>query len=217
MGKLIVIDGLDGSGKATQTAKLAEYLNSKGQAVKKVTFPNYDDTSSALVKMYLSGEISQDMNEVNSYASSSFYACDRYISYKKFWEKDYKSETTIVADRYVSSNLIHQMVKLDKSEWDEFTLWLYDLEFTKFKLPQPDIIIYLDMPPEVSKMLLSSRYDGDETKRDLHEQNFEYLVNCRDAALYVANKLEWEIINCSDGENPYSIDEIFEKIKDAIC
>lgn len=217
MGKLFVIDGLDGSGKATQTKLLFDYFSSIGKNALKITFPNYEEQSSALVKMYLSGEISNNPSDINAYACSSFYACDRYISFKKNWEKDYKTDSIIIADRYVSSNLIHQMVKLPPEQWDEFIDWLDDLEFNKFGLPKPDKIIYLDVLPSVSKRLITERYNGDEQKRDIHESDFLYLESCRNAALYVAKKLKWHIINCCENDTLFSREQIFEKIKEVVC
>lgn len=214
MGKLIVIDGLDGSGKATQTQMLLEYFKQCDLSAKSITFPNYESRSSELVKMYLGGEIAPTAQEVNAYASASFYACDRYISYITEWKKDYSGDTFILADRYVSSNAIHQMVKLPKAEWDDFLDWIYEYEYVKLGLPKEDKLIYLDMDPEVSRKLISSRYLGDELRRDLHEKDQRYLLSCREAAYYAAEKENWEIIRCDDGVTAYSIPEIFEKIKE---
>ena len=151
MGSLIVIDGLDGSGKATQTSLLYEELWGKGRDVKKISFPNYDDPSSALIKMYLGGELAENADGVNAFAASSFYAVDRYASFKRFWENDYHREGSIIlADRYVSSNAIHQMVKLPRDQWDSFLTWLADYEFEKLGLPRPDLVLYLDMDPDLS-------------------------------------------------------------------
>lgn len=216
MSKLIVIDGLDGSGKATQTDLVAKYLNQKGEPTKIITFPHYSSRSSELVKMYLAGEISKDPNDVNAYAAASFYAADRYISFTKSWHLDYEAGTTILCDRYVSSNLIHQMVKLDQKEWDTFIHWLHDYEFEKLGLPVPQLVIYLDMDPTVSQKLIENRYQGDTTKKDIHETNLEYLKACREAALYAARRLGWHVIHCSDGETPYTIEQISETIKQTI-
>lgn len=213
MGRLIVIDGLDGSGKATQTQALLEYLCRQNYPARAITFPNYNSRSSELVKMYLQGEIASTAQEVNAYASASFYACDRYISYRTEWESDYCEGKLILADRYVSSNAIHQMVKLPKSEWDRFLDWIYDYEYGRLGLPKENQLIYLDMDPTVSHKLLSSRYSGDESKRDLHEKDDTYLLRCREAAYYAAKKNHWDIVRCDNGEVPYSISEIFDIIK----
>lgn len=214
MGRLIVIDGLDGSGKATQTAKLLQHFNEQGKAAKAITFPNYQSRSSELVKMYLQGEISPNAYEVGAYAAASFYACDRYISYITEWKYDYQNNTIILADRYISSNAIHQMVKTPKAEWDDFLDWIFDYEYVRLGLPKEDKLIYLDMNPNVSHKLISGRYLGNEAKRDLHEKDREYLLRCREAAYYAAEKMKWDIIRCDDGQAPYTISEIFEKIKE---
>lgn len=214
--RLIVIDGLDGCGKSTQFEILVQRLKELGISCKSISFPEYDKTSSALVKMYLGGEISDTPDDVNAYAASSFYACDRYISYKLYWEKEYLSGDVILASRYVSSNAIHQMSKLDEEKWNEYLEWLEDYEYNRLGLPKPDKIIFLDMPPKVSKKLISSRYNGDESKRDIHEANFSYLESCRNSALYAAKKNNWEIIRCSSDEKPLSIDSIAEAIWNSV-
>lgn len=212
-GKLIVIDGLDGSGKETQAKRLVEELKKAGKTAKYIEFPNYSKPSCALVKQYLNGEISKNPADVNAYAASSFYSADRYISFKLDWSKDYKEYDFLVADRYVSSNAIYQMIKLPKEEWNSYLEWLYDFEFTKLALPCPDMVIYLDMLPEVSKKLISKRYNGDESKRDIHEQNFLFLQKCRESAMYSAEKSGWQIITCSTEKEPFTIDEIAQFIK----
>lgn len=207
-GKLIVLDGLDGSGKSTQFEIAAEKLKKQGIAVKAISFPDYSQPSSTLVKMYLNGEFSKNAADVNAYAASSFYAVDRYASYKLFWEENYKNGELILASRYVSSNLIHQMVKLKREEWDGFITWLCDYEYGKLALPQENKVIFLDMPIEISQRLLTARYSGDEGKKDIHEGNIAYLRSCREAALYAAEKLDWIVIPCSRGDAPRSIEDI---------
>lgn len=212
---LIVIDGLDGSGKSTQFDIIKDKL-SQEHTVKAISFPEYDKPSSALVKMYLSGEISENAADINAYAASSFYAVDRYVSYKKYWEKNYKNGELILASRYVTSNAIHQMSKLPESEWNSYLSWLEDYEYSKFGLPRPNCVIFLDMPIEISQKLMSERYKGDESKKDIHESNIAYLKTCRKTALYAAEKLGWNVIGCSDGEKPLPIDEITQKLIDVI-
>ena len=210
--KLVVIEGLDGSGKSTQFERIKDILSSSGKNVKGISFPDYNEESSALVKMYLNGEFSKNANDVNAYAASSFYAVDRYASYKKYWEQDYKNGAFILAARYVTSNCIYQMVKLNEDKWDKFINWLEDYEYEKLGLPKPDLVIFLDMPIEISQKLMSGRYEGDESKKDIHEANVRFLQDCREAAIYTAKKQGWKIVNCSDGENPLSVDEITTKI-----
>ena len=212
MGKLIVIDGLDGSGKSTQFELLKKILSDRGISVRAISFPEYDKPSSALVKMYLNGEFSNNAEDINAYAASSFYAVDRYASYKLYWENDYKSGSVILASRYVSSNAIHQMVKLPESEWDSYLKWLIDYEYNKMAIPKADKVIFLDMPVEISQKLLSKRYNGDENRKDIHESNIKYLHNCRKSALYAAKKLNWSVVTCSDGENALPTEVISKEI-----
>lgn len=208
---MLVIEGLDGSGKATQTKKLMERLEALGKEAVKVSFPNYEDDSSALVKMYLKGDLGQ-AEEVNAYAASLFYTVDRYATFKKAYEKDWKRGCTIVADRYTTSNMFHQCTKEPRENWDSYLSWLEDLEYEKVGLPRPTRVIYLDVEPAVSKTLLSKRYEGDEGKKDIHEANFNYLLRCREAALYAAEKFGWTVIRCSSGEGIRSVEDIHEEI-----
>ena len=212
MGRLIVIDGLDGSGKSTQLARLDVYLKKSGIRYKQICFPDYDQPSSALVKMYLAGEFGPQADAVNAYAASSFYAVDRYASFKKFWEADYDSDTLIVAARYTTSNAIHQMAKLPQTEWDAYLDWLEDYEYGRLALPRPDSVLFLDMPPAVSQQLLSHRYQGDESKKDLHERDAAYLRDCRRCARYAANQGGWRWIPCGNQDGPFAEADITEQI-----
>lgn len=215
-GKLIVIDGLDGCGKSTQLEIAENKLAETGNLAKTISFPDYSSQSSALVKMYLNGEFSENPDDINAYAASSFYAVDRYASFMKYWKDDYVSGKIILAARYVSSNAIHQMVKLDESQYDEYLKWLYDYEHQKLGLPYADKVVFLDMPIEISQKLLLKRYNGDESRKDIHEAHVNYLVKCRKSALYAAEKLGWMVIECSDGENPYSIETISKMVMEEI-
>lgn len=214
--KLVVIEGLDGSGKSTQFEIIDRYFTQNNIPHKSISFPDYTNPSSALVKMYLGGEFSKNAKDINAYAASSFYAVDRYASYKLYWEEAYKMGDLILASRYVTSNAIYQMVKCDKSEWNEYLDWLYDYEYSKLGLPIPDLVIFLDMPIEVSQKLLAKRYEGDESKKDIHEVDIEFLKSCREAALYTAKKQNWKIINCSDGKSPLPVNVITERILNEI-
>lgn len=212
MKKLMVIDGLDGCGKSTQLALLEKHLDTSEIPYKQISFPDYEQPSSALVKMYLNGDLGGSASAVNAYAASSFYAVDRYASYTRFWREEYERGTPIIAARYVTSNAIHQMTKLPKSEWDTFLEWLEDYEYNKLGLPRPNSVVFLDMPIEVSQRLMEQRYDGDNTKKDIHERDLSYLHQCRDAALYVADKKGWTVLPCSDGEFPLPIETIHQSL-----
>ncbi len=212
MGKLIVIEGLDGSGKATQAELLKRFILSKGKDVFSLDLPYYSDPSSTLVKMYLGGEMGDKPTDVGAYAASSFFAVDRFASYKKHWQKEYESDKITVANRYTTSNASHQMTKLCENQWDDYLQWLFDFEYNKMGIPAPDCVIFLEMPVEVSQRLLSKRYGGDENKKDVHERDTEYLSHCHKAALYAANKLGWEIIRCSRDGEPLTVEEISAEV-----
>lgn len=216
MRKLIIIEGLDGSGKSTQIKLLEEYLKSNEIIYKKIKLPDYDSPSSTLVKMYLGGEFGSSADDVNAYAAGAFYAVDRYASFNLGWKKDYESGTLIIADRYATSNSIYQMEKIEESKWDEYLEWSEDFEYNKLSIPRPDCVIYLDMPVEISQRLMTSRYNGDENKKDVHEVNVDFLNKCRKSALYTAEKQGWKVIECSNGKEPYSVDEIHKKIVDIV-
>lgn len=216
MRKLIIIEGLDGSGKSTQIELLEEYLKSNEIIYKKIKLPDYDSPSSTLVKMYLGGEFGSSADDVNAYAAGAFYAVDRYASFNLGWKKDYESGALIIADRYATSNSIYQMEKIEESKWDEYLEWSEDFEYNKLSIPRPDCVIYLDMPVEISQRLMTSRYNGDENKKDVHEVNVDFLNKCRKSALYTAEKQGWKVIECSNGKEPYSVDEIHKKIVDIV-
>ncbi len=200
-GKLIVIEGLDGSGKATQTAELRKVLEARGERVMQVSFPNYGSDAAKLLDDYLHGKFGNDPNDVNPYAASTFFAIDRYASYHLSWKQFYLEGGTVIADRYTTSNAVHQCAKLPKEQWDAFLDWLFTYEYQQLGLPRPDAVIYLRVDPEVSQKLMSGRYDGDEKKKDIHESNVPYLRSCRAAADYCAQKLGWRAVECiSDGK-----------------
>jgi dTMP kinase len=207
-GKLIVIDGLDGSGKSTQTARVFERLKRLHERVLLISYPDYAEESSALVRMYLNGEFSDNPADVNAYAASSFYAVDRYASYMKNWKRYYEEGYLILATRYVSSNAIHQMVKLPRENWPEYLTWLDDFEYGKLELPRPDTVIFLDMPRAVAERLIDRRGEP----RDIHERNTAYLRNCEETAHFAAQAQGWRIVPCAEGENPRDMEEITGEI-----
>lgn len=197
MGKLIIFEGLDGSGKGTQAALTAQKLRQRGVTLRQVTFPDYDSESSALVKMYLSGRFGQKPDDVNAYAASSFYAVDRFASYRTDWGAFYREGGLVLSDRYTTSNAVHQCSKLPPSQWDGFLNWLFDFEYKKIGIPEPDLVLYLAVDPEVSQKLLENRYHGDESKKDIQEKDREYMARSRAAAEYCARTLGWQRIECT--------------------
>ena len=212
-GKLIVIEGLDGSGKATQAQLLAKQLVGQGFAVREITFPDYASDSSALVKMYLAGQFGQHPDDVNAYATSSFYAVDRYASYKTDWGRFYEEGGIVIADRYTTSNAVHQCSKLPPEQWEEFLRWLFDYEFRLLGLPAPDGVIYLQVDPAVSQKLMTQRYHGDESKKDVHEKDTEYLARSRRAAEYCAQHLGWVTVHCTQGDAMRTIEDIQTEVQ----
>lgn len=204
MGILIAIDGVDASGKQTQTELLKKRLLDNGKDIKAVSFPAYDNPSSTLVKMYLNGDFGEKPSDVNAYATSVLFASDRFATYRTDWGEAYNNGTIILADRYVSSNLIHQASKIDnEEEKNKFLVWLDDLEYNVFGLPRPDVTIFLDMPPEYGARLMKDRFNksNGDSKKDIHESDFSYLEKSYNNAVYVAEKFGWKRISCvNDGE-----------------
>ena len=214
--KIIVIEGLDGSGKATQTALLAQKLSDRGIKVRRLEYPDYDSPSSSLVKMYLGGEFGSKPEDVNAYAASAFYAVDRAAGFLGDWKADYQSGTLFLCDRYCTSNIIYQMAKVSDAERDAFIEWQADFEYDKLGLPRPDAVIYLDVSPDVSQKLMEKRYGGYQSKKDLHESNLSFLLSCRKSALYAAEKCGWKIIDCCENGDIKPIDKISEEIEKAV-
>ncbi len=215
-GKLIVIEGLDGSGKATQAELLCQKLQQQGHKVKKVSFPDYESNSSALIKMYLAGEFGTDPASVNAYAASTFYAVDRYASFKKGWESFYNEGGIVVADRYTTSNAVHQCSKLPQDQWDGYLQWLFDFEYRLVGIPTPDTVVYLRVDPAVSQKLMTGRYQGDESKKDIHEKDLSYLARSRKAAEYCAEKLGWKTVSCVREGAMRTIEDIHQQILEIV-
>lgn len=215
-GQLIVIEGLDGSGKATQTKLLCTSLASKDIRVKRVSFPNYSSDSSALVRMYLNGEFGRNADDVNAYAASSFYAVDRYAGYKKDWRRFYESGGLVIADRYTTSNAIHQCAKLPKDEWGVFIDWLFTYEYKLLGLPKPDAVLFLKANIDMGQRLMSARYAGDDSKKDIHERDIGYLERSQEAALFCADSLGWHVIECIENGCMRSIDDIHTQVEELV-
>ena len=207
---IVNIEGTDGCGKKTQTDLLFNYLKEKGYKVKKISFPNYDSESSSLVKMYLRGDFGEN-NNLNGYQASMFYAVDRLATMININVEDYDF---VLFDRYVPSNMIHQSTRIkDQDELDRFLDWVVDLEFEKLNLPKPDKTLFLDVPINISMQLARERASlKNGQTQDILEQDSEHLINAYEKAKYVANKYNWITIDCSNGENIKSIDEIHKDI-----
>lgn len=215
MGKLIVIEGTDSSGKETQTKRLFEKLEEKGLKVKKISFPNYDSPACEPVKMYLAGAFGEDAMKVNPYPVSTMYAIDRYASFKTDWEKFYNEDGIIVTDRYVTSNMVHQASKIrDLDEKKKYLNWLEDLEYEKMGIPRPDLVIFLNMPTEMAVKLMAERKNKitGEEKKDIHERDKEYLKESHANACKIANIYNWKEIKCNDGDRIKTIEEIGEEV-----
>lgn len=212
-GKLIIIEAGDGCGKATQTKLLYDRLNQAGYKVKKVEYPDYESPACTPVKMYLQGEFGGHVDDVNAYAASVLFAVDRYASYRMKWKKDYEEGTIILADRYTTSNMVHQAVKIEDSKMrDEFLSWLWDIEFTKMGLPVPDKVIFLNMPPDISNKLIDNRAKKDNRKKDIHEQDKNYLEKCYEVYQEMANRYDWDIVECAKDNQLRTIEEIHEDV-----
>ena len=215
-GKLIIIEAGDGSGKATQTRKLYERLLAEGRKVHKVEFPDYEADGSMLVRMYLRGDFGGHAEDVNAYAASTFFAADRYASYRMKWQQYYEAGDIILADRYTTSNMVHQAVKLtDPEEREKFLAWLWDYEFNKLGLPVPDKVVFLDMEPEAADRLIAERAKV-TGQSDIHEKDKDYLHRCHEAYLELAKKYGWAKVKCSVGGNPLSIENIHAEVYRAV-
>lgn len=211
-GTLIVLEGTDGSGKSTQFARLKQRLEGQNRKFQSLKFPQYDEESSALIRMYLEGQFGAHPGDVNGYAASAFYAVDRYASYKKAWGHWYEQGGLVLADRYTTSNAIHQASKICPEERTEFLHWLYDFEYEKLGLPKPDLVLYLDMPTEATISLLRSREMETSSCADIHEQDAAYLAACRTAGRHAADVLGWYQVACVKDGFLRSIEEIHEEI-----
>ena len=215
-GKLFVFEGTDGSGKATQTELLCRYLERCAVPYRKLTFPRYGQPSAAMVQAYLDGQLGRAPGDVNAYAASLFYAVDRYASYKQDWGGFYESGGLVVADRYTTSNAVHQASKLPDGEREAYLDWLFDLEYRRLGLPQPDRVLYLDMPAAAAERMLRSREQATGTRADIHERDAAYLLRCRQNAREVVRRCGWQVIPCASGETPRTPEEIHSRVLEAL-
>ena len=219
MSKLIVLEGLDGAGKGTQTKILADRLTAEGRRVRTLEFPDYASDGSMLVRMYLSGRFGENPDDTGPYAASVFFAADRYASYASDWKKDAQREDTVIlANRYTTANAYHQLSKLPREDWDGFLDWLWDFEFVKLGLPRPDLVLLLDMPERVSSALVRKRSAETGAKTDIHERDGDYLRRSREAAAYAARREGWRVIRCAgeDADMPDPPEVIGERVYRAV-
>ncbi len=212
MGKLIVIEGTDGSGKSTQFKLLTQRLEAENKPFHRLVFPRYSEESSALIRLYLGGAFGTNPSDVNAYAASAFYAVDRYASYKQDWGQWYEDGGLIVSDRYTTSNAVHQASKEEGENQAAFLQWLYDFEYDKLGLPKPDLVIYLDVPTDFTEKLMRGREAATNTKADIHEQDLAYLATCRNTGRTAAGFYGWKIISCVENGQMRSIEDIHEEI-----
>ena len=212
MGKLIVIEGTDGSGKSTQFRLLTSRLEAAGHTFQKLVFPQYAEPSSALIRMYLGGEFGSKPSDVNAYAASAFYAVDRYASYKKVWGDWYENGGLIVSDRYTTSNAVHQTSKEPQEKQAEFLKWLYEFEYDRLGLPRPDLTIYLEVPTDFTEQMMRKREADTNTSADIHEQDMEYLATCRRTGKAAAEYYGWTVIQCVQDGAMRSIEDIHDEI-----
>lgn len=212
MGKLIVIEGTDGSGKSTQFRLLTDRLESEQVKFQKLVFPQYSEPSSALIRMYLGGEFGKSPSDVNAYAASAFYSVDRYASYRKVWGKWYEEGGLVVSDRYTTSNAVHQASKEPEDKREVFLNWLYDFEYDKLGLPRPDLVIYLDVPTDFTEKMLRHRETETHTHADIHEQDMQYLATCRRMGRAAAEHYGWTVIRCVRDGAMRSMEDIHEEI-----
>ena len=212
MGKLIVIEGTDGSGKSTQFRLLTQRLTNEGKNFQKLVFPQYKEESSALIRMYLGGEFGTKPSDVNAYAASAFYAVDRYASYKKVWGQWYEQGGLVLSDRYTTSNAVHQTSKEPEEKQGDFLKWLYEFEYDKLGLPCPDLVIYLDVPTGFTEKMMRSREAATNTSADIHEKDMAYLATCRRTGKNAAAFYNWTVIDCVRDGVMRSIEDIHEEI-----
>ena len=211
-GKLIVLEGIDGSGKSAQYRRLCARFDEMGMAYHHIVFPRYDQESSALIRMYLNGAFGAHPSDVNAYAASTFFAVDRYASYRTDWGEIYENGGLILSDRYTTSNAIHQGSKLPEAELPAFFDWLYDLEYGKMGLPRPDLVLYLDMPTEITEKMMRSREAATGTHADIHEQDEAYLKSCREAAREIVKDCGWTVIHCARDDAPRTVEDIHNEV-----
>ena len=216
MGKLIVLEGTDGSGKSTQFRLMAQRLTEEKVEFRRLVFPRYEKESSALIRMYLGGEFGTKPSDVNAYAASAFYAVDRYASYKQDWGQWYEDGGLVISDRYTTSNAVHQASKETGEAKARFLDWLYEFEYEKLGLPRPDLTIYLDVPTDFTEKMLRSREQATNTQADIHEKDMSYLATCRQTGRDAAAHYGWTVIQCVKDGAMRSMEDIHNEIYAAV-
>lgn len=211
-GKLVVLEGTDGSGKATQARLMADRLAAEGVSFRELDFPRYGNPFAEPARLYLAGALGANPGDVSACAASVLYAVDRYASYREDWGAAYEAGELILANRYTTSNAVHQASKLDPGEREDFLAWLFDLEYRRLALPEPDLVVYLDLPVEISEQLLRKRQEQTHTRADIHEQDEAYLRRCRQSAREIVRELGWLRIDCSQNGALRPPEEIHEQI-----
>ncbi|WP_294854512.1 thymidylate kinase [uncultured Oscillibacter sp.] len=211
-GKLIVFEGTDGSGKATQARLLGERLKKMGVPFLEIDFPRYGNPFAEPARLYLDGALGKNPGDVSACAASALFAVDRYASYKQDWGAAYEAGGLILANRYTTSNAVHQASKLPPAERTDFLNWLFDLEYCRMGLPKPDLVIYLDLPTELSEQMLRQRERSTGIKADIHEQDDAYLQECRENARKIARDLDWTVVNCAREGQIRSVEDIQEEV-----
>ena len=211
-GKLIVFEGTDGSGKATQAKMLGQRLRREGILFQEIDFPRYGNPFAEPARLYLEGALGKHPGDVSAYASSTLFAVDRYASYRQDWGGAYEAGTLILANRYTTSNAVHQASKLPPAQREEFLNWLFDLEYHRLGLPEPDLVLYLDLPTELSEKMLRQREQATGTHADIHEQDEAYLRACRENARQIVQALGWRVIQCAQHDRVRSIEDIHQEV-----
>ncbi len=217
MGKFIVLDGLDASGKETQTEYLRRALEAQGKRVRVLSYPRYGTVGAAGVELYLHGGLGAHPEDTGAYAASTLFAVDRYLSYRTEWQAEREDpDCVVLANRYTTANAVHQLSKLPRAQWDEFLDWLWDFEYRKLGIPSPDQILYLEMTPALSRMLLRRRAEQTGRETDIHETDPTHLERCYEAALYAARRLSWSVIRCYDGDTVREREQIHKDVLAAL-
>lgn len=215
-GKLIVFEGTDGSGKATQARLLCGELESRGIPFQEIDFPRYGNPFAEPANRYLHGALGKRPGDVNAYAASVLFAVDRFASYREDWGDFYEQGGIVVANRYTTSNAVHQASKLPEGQRKEFLRWLFDLEYGRMGLPQPDLVLYLDLPTEFSQQMLRRRERETDTQADIHEQDDRYLRQCRENARQIAGQLQWSVVDCAAENAPRTVEDIHREVMERV-